>query len=65
MAIRLDKSDGSVLAHCTLCSWWEIRDTARAALETGAAHERKVHPGTRTTYHRLYQATRRGSREFR
>lgn len=65
MAIRLDKSDVNVLAHCSLCTWWEMRPNSRAALEAGAAHERKTHPGTRTTYHRLYQATRRGQSDFR
>lgn len=65
MAIRLDKSGTGVLGHCSLCSWWEMRETPRAVLEAGAAHERQHHPGTRSTYHRLYQATRRDSREFR
>lgn len=65
MAIRLDKSEHTVLAHCTLCQWWEMRPDVRAALEAGAAHERKIHPGTRTTYHRLYQATRRQQSDFR
>ncbi len=64
MAIRLDISDAVVTGHCSLCQWWEMRDTARAVLEAGAAHERKAHPGVRTTYYRLQKATRRGGKIF-
>ncbi len=59
MATKLDKSDSSVVAYCTVCGWREVATTTLPARRAAAEHERAAHPESRTAYHALDMATRR------